>query len=788
MSRSSVVSATTIHEVDHCTSSVHAKTHERVQLYDRTLMNLLWTNRKKLFDERDKSQLSLLKTLYDGRMKGQQLGKRVITYKLSSSSPGKLGYGRYYGGDGSLETLEQDIRATLCSELYTDLDMVNCHPTLIVQYAKRYFDLDMPYLKGYVDNRQGFFKKMYDEFDLEEAVVKNAIIIILYNGAVKVNHRDSVDFVHQNTLPRDMVEMKKEMKQLCKMIIKKNEHNELYKYYLRQDNNVQGSFMALLIQTEERYCLDAMVEFLEELEFQIDVLAYDGCMIRGKNAIDEAAIAKTEKQIEATTGYKLKLKVKPMIPISFEEDTKNEKIIPSDVIVDDKYACEVFVQVMGDSIVKQDGIIYAYNDKIGMWDTGKSAIISAIYNVADMLIFKQKTEDNKIRVFNYGGVSRNINNMLSFLDALVPSSNFIKQNIKKSLKYLLFEDGIYDIKNRAFTVGFDKTKVFLGRIEKKFTDRDAVNDDIYHELNQALFENPFQNKKVGDYYKNRLARGIAGDIEDKKFYFLLGDTNCGKGTITTGMSNTFDNYVDEWNINNLKYNPRNSDDEAKKMAWVKPFIYKRCAFSNEGRMDRTSLDGNLIKTLSGGGDSIKSRCNFKDETKEKFLCTMFSFGNDISPIAPLDGGLKDRLRYIRFDKHFVNKPMEECAENEMPADPAIKNKLETAEYQAALFWIIMDAYGPMLAEPAEVIEETNEYVPLEEDIIKTHLEDKYEITHKSEDSVSARELINYLQEKRLNISDHKIGRELKKLGLLCICKTINTKSVKIYTGIKETPI
>lgn len=327
MSASSVISAKTQEEIDKLhtetiqrTPAIQSKTRERVQLYDRTLMNLLWSNRKKLFDERDKSQLSLLKTLYDGRMKGQHQGKRVVTYKLSSSTPGKLGYGRYYGGDGSLETLEQDIRATLCSELYTDLDMVNCHPTLITQYAMHHFNLDMPYLKGYVDDRQGFFKKMYDEFDLEEAVVKNAIIIILYNGAVKVNHRDSVDFVHRNQIPRDMMEMKKEMKQLCKMIIKKNEHDELYKYYLRQDNNVQGSFMALLIQTEERYCLDAMVEFLEELEFQIDVLAYDGCMIRGKNAIDDATIARTEQHIAAMTGYKLKLKIKPMIPISFEEE------------------------------------------------------------------------------------------------------------------------------------------------------------------------------------------------------------------------------------------------------------------------------------------------------------------------------------------------------------------------------------------------------------------------------------------------------------------------------------
>lgn len=297
--------------------------YEKVQLYDRKMMNLIWINREKLLDNRDKTQQSLIKALYDGRMKGQTVGKRIITYKLSTSKAGKLGYGRYYGGDGSLETLEQDIRATLCSSLYTDIDIVNCHPTIIIQYAKQEFNLDLPNIKKYVDNRQSFFRKMYEEYDLEESIVKHAIIIILYNGAINITHRDSVDFVNKKAIPNEMIEMKKEIKQLYKAIKDSNKHNELYNHLVTLDKNIQGAFLAYIIQTEERKCLEAMVEYLEDNELQVDVLSYDGCMTRGVDNITETLLNETEEYVLSKTGYTIKLKIKQMIPIKFEEEDNN---------------------------------------------------------------------------------------------------------------------------------------------------------------------------------------------------------------------------------------------------------------------------------------------------------------------------------------------------------------------------------------------------------------------------------------------------------------------------------
>jgi hypothetical protein len=211
------------------------------------------------------------------------------------------------------------MRSTLCSELYVDLDIVNAHPTMIVQYAKRNFNLDMPNLQSYVTDREGFFKKMHDEYNLEESIVKNAIIIILYNGAINIKHRDSIDFVKANDIPPEMLGFKKEMRALFNLVRQRGDHHELYEHFLRLDKNVQGSFMSLLIQTEERKCLEAMVDFLDSTDLQVDVLAYDGCMIRGKDSLTDDIIHLVENAIYNETSYLVKLKVKPMIPITFED-------------------------------------------------------------------------------------------------------------------------------------------------------------------------------------------------------------------------------------------------------------------------------------------------------------------------------------------------------------------------------------------------------------------------------------------------------------------------------------
>ena len=57
---------------------------------------------------------------------------------------------------------------------------------------------------------------------------------------------------------------------------------------------------------------------------------------------------------------------------------------------------------------------------------------------------------------------------------------------------------------------------------------------------------------------------------------------------------------------------------------------------------KSSLDGNLIKTLSSGSDKMKHRGNHENQKDFINRSTMFFLSNDIPTITPIDGGIIER--------------------------------------------------------------------------------------------------------------------------------------------------
>lgn len=452
-------------------------------------------------------------------------------------------------------------------------------------------------------------------------------------------------------------------------------------------------------------------------------------------------------------------------------------------LIDDVYACRKFVESMGDEIHREGETVYIFNTENGLWESSETALMSAVHRHKTNLIFYTISDVGKKTCINYGGSTKHIKNMLVHLKAVLRNETFMSSNTETSLNYLLFEDGIFHIPTQVFTPGFDKTKVFTARIPRKFPS--LRNHALEEEINRTLFVLPFKNEAVGKYMKMRLARSIAGCYHDKKFICALGDADSSKGTITKAMRNAFGGYVVEWNANHLKYNTHSGADEAKKLSWIFQFEHTRLAISNESRMDKTAMDGNLVKTLSSGGDEMTARKNFGDETPIVLRASFFYLGNDMPEITPKDSGIQTRIRMIRFTKRFVEHP---SSPNELQADPMIKHKIATTEWCDSLFWLIMDAYAFSTEEPDEVIEETKEWIPNDVVLFKTALEERFtiDLTDMSVDNfVQSRDIIEHLKTMNLNLSDQKIGRELSKLGLTKDDKRMNGKTIKVWKGIKE---
>jgi len=273
------------------------------QKFSRSAVGFLWDRRADL----DPGQVAILNALYNNRKKGSITCEQSITYRLSKSKIGQLGYGRMYGSKGSLETLERECRGTVCKKFYKDVDVKNCHPVLLLQYAKHYFNQDLPEVEKLCENREAYMKEAGGSRD----DAKQEIIRIIYGGKPKIAFFEP---------------LYKEVSAFTKKLSKNPHYEELFNECKKQNKNIYGSFLSYILQTEERTCMFAIKKCLEAFGWKVGVLSYDGVMVEERADADLIAdLRGAEKFIEETTGYVVELTDKEMESFKEFDDSKSSE-------------------------------------------------------------------------------------------------------------------------------------------------------------------------------------------------------------------------------------------------------------------------------------------------------------------------------------------------------------------------------------------------------------------------------------------------------------------------------
>ena len=116
----------------------------------------------------------------------------------------------------------------------------------------------------------------------------------------------------------------------------------------------------------------------------------------------------------------------------------------------------------------------------------------------------------------------------------------------------------------------------------------------------------------------------------KKILFGLGMSNSGKGILTKACQLSMGQYCGVFTGENLAFNNVNND-EAQKLRWAMLLRNKRLIISNE-LSTRKNLDGNLIKRLASGGDTIQGRLHGQVETDFKPQYLAILLANDMPEI------------------------------------------------------------------------------------------------------------------------------------------------------------
>ena len=275
-------------------------------------------------DDLDQESKKRIRKMIKNKQKVNQL---EVTYKLGKNIKEGL-TGRWIANRSiGLQGLSREIRNSLASDYYWDVDIVNCQVVLLLQLGKKYgFKVDQ--LEYYCNNREKLFADMIEEKegDVSRDDLKERFIALLFGGYTKTS---DPKWIVEKFYP----EIKKLMSNLA------DKFPDVYKRCVKsKPANPQGSCCAHILQTEERKCLMALDEFLLLNKRSLDVFIHDGGYVRkllNEKEFPSELLPKASEHIEKKTGYKVKLALKKIectiliptddIPIDKKYETVKEQ-------------------------------------------------------------------------------------------------------------------------------------------------------------------------------------------------------------------------------------------------------------------------------------------------------------------------------------------------------------------------------------------------------------------------------------------------------------------------------
>ena len=223
-------------------------------------------------------------------------GINNVKYEQSKNLKDK---GRLFAKSASLQNLPREIRGALAYENYYDIDMVNAHPVILAQYCKKN-DIDCPILDEYINNREEIIEKIRIEHpSLDRKNIKDLFLLLMNGG----NRYIESSFLNN---------FKKEIKLIHTQI---NSINPLIEKSIkrRKDYNVNGSITNIILCDIENTLLLRAVEFLINKKYSVDVLVFDGLMIRKNDiGITTDILNEMSVYIYNKTAYNIKFTEKPL--------------------------------------------------------------------------------------------------------------------------------------------------------------------------------------------------------------------------------------------------------------------------------------------------------------------------------------------------------------------------------------------------------------------------------------------------------------------------------------------
>tara|TARA_R110000772_G_scaffold238735_3_gene350736 strand:+ start:844 stop:3189 length:2346 start_codon:yes stop_codon:yes gene_type:complete len=226
-----------------------------------------------------------------------------VSYKKGKSSNN---IGRWYTDKSiGLAPLCTCVRHTICEGIWTDIDQVNSHPTIMKSFMKQYgFNSNL--LNKCFDDREGFLKIIMEEEKCTRDEAKTCVIACINGGKFKTN-----------TLKK----LVDEITPCINHVIELEEYKDIYNYcrkeYISNLSNLSGKVISRILQVIENNMLESYIDFCLDKEvipkykngYQVSLI-FDGFQLISNKLIDDNFLEEMRKYTLDKTGHDIPLKIK----------------------------------------------------------------------------------------------------------------------------------------------------------------------------------------------------------------------------------------------------------------------------------------------------------------------------------------------------------------------------------------------------------------------------------------------------------------------------------------------
>lgn len=716
-------------------------------------------------------------------LKDTDYGYLKITYKKGAKSNN---IGRWYCNKGiGIQPLCVSVRHTICDGLWTDIDQVNSHPTILKHFIDKY-DLKSPLLDECFNDREAFLLKVMKEEKCTRSNAKTLVIATINGKKYK---------------SKTLVKLADELKPIINKICNLDEYKEIKDFVeqtYKNDNNIEGKIISRILQVIENDLLETYIDFFNNKGlipsyndgFEV-ALIFDGLQLRANENINDDLLNECRLYTLEKTGYNIELKVKPFdsclnLPDDYEFDNENDLIslidkyeygidsylemlkkeINDSLSTDGSHASvsKISKMILKDTIVYDENCsLWFYCNTKNIWTKSKTAFIykGLLKSIFHKLFLKVaqnysnlafNTNDNAQKDIYLSKsksaltIATKLHNA-SYLDAIVKiavidfnKSKFFETKIDNNGHLFAFNNKVLDC--RTLEIRDIRPDDYI-LINTDYEYPEYIDEDL-KTIIEDYYKTIYPDEEVREYMWNNDSLILNGERLFQTFNIHTGSGSNSKSTKFSMIRSVLGQYFCEMNAETFTKQPKSANATSE--------LYKakgsRLVFFNEPENDGDNkLQVALLKKMADGYKSnLKARGLYSEMMEFPIFFRVEGCCNNKPTLSSVDGGIGRRVRVIHYPVKFIDNPDPEN-KYQAPLNLEMGNILTSTALRNTYIRLLIDRFINISSKikkentPSQIENDSAEYIA-DSNVVLGFIMDKFIITNNEKDRISSSELFS----------------------------------------------